>query len=258
MYCYYAFIFYMTGDRLVGVVLHIRYPLYWGIKRAKQLVIFTFVACCLICICMCITFVKMKHCNNLKEYQQVYTMYHVYIPTALDITFLLIAICTYRTLFDKFRTSRRKSTTSYDSAVSPGQEDFFTTSNLFVNSRFHISVLIVTSFLLFKVVPGLIYTCFELTHTPKPYSMLLVLCISFKICDTAEAVTYVFLQRSIKRLLRKKVNSLRTRTKSGDGERPIFELRNMKWSRFVNHICTTLDVLDLGWINRSRTHRTTW
>ena len=49
MYCYYAFIFYITADRLAGIILHIRYPRYWNVLRAKHLP--WYVQVCSLCNC---------------------------------------------------------------------------------------------------------------------------------------------------------------------------------------------------------------
>ena len=196
MYIYYGLMFYLTFDRLAGITLNFRYPLFWDLKKTKYLILSTAIFNVVLFICMSMLHMYLGEDSFVSN--GIYAVYHVYIPTCLDALFLLLAVCTYSIMFRKYVHSRRKCAVATD--LNNGLTYKSATKLLFC-SRFKISLFIISCFLIFSVVPGLTYSVFELLGTRKTFEMRLIVYIMFKICDTAEAIVYVFCQQAARTIL---------------------------------------------------------
>ena len=135
-----------------------------------------------------------------------------YLFLIADFLFILTAIASYVIIFYKYKRTRTQPTFAGIQSLGGNMNknnNFFTT---FVNSRFYISVLLIVSFLLFMVVPDFIYAF--ATPSPSPSEqhnhsstniteqvMSALYGISF-LCD---AVIYIIMQPSVRRLLWRKV-----------------------------------------------------
>ena len=220
-YCYYSFMFFLTSDRLAGIILNFRYPVCWSIRKAKYLVASTIFINLILCVGLSITYGYLGEDKFISYH--IYAIFYTYIPTTLDISFLALAIVTYTVIFIKYSESRRlpsrhksRNTTirksrnrsrylSRNKSTNQPNEGHPTLSRLLFKSRFLISILLISSFLLFSVVPGLIIACFETTSNEMSYILLFCIYISFKVSDAVEAIIYIFLQRKVRKLLLKKI-----------------------------------------------------
>ena len=190
--------------------MNYQYPVYWSINKAKILVKVTIVACFVVNVVITITCFLV----NKEGRYDIYTTYHLYIPTCLDILFLIVTVVTYTFIFIKYRHTRllsaRRTKLYRQSAFNKtylhtNKKEKPTILNLFFGSRFYVAVLITVSFLMFSVAPGLVYSCYQLIGRPIPSMMELCLYVLFKIGDVSEAAIYTFLQRPVRNMLRAKI-----------------------------------------------------
>lgn len=202
--CYYCFMFYLTVDRLAGTMLNFRYPVLWNIRKARFLIVMTISICFIIFTSLVFLHFQFGHEIFIKYH--IYDIFYTYIPSCLDVGFIVLAITTYVVIFMTYTKSSRRSTGRKKSSVAKQDDDYFKIYNLFFNSRFLISIFIIASFLLFSVIPGLTYACFQIIGTRIPDSLLICIYISFKVSDAAESIIYIFLQASVRKLFFKKFN----------------------------------------------------
>lgn len=241
-YCYYSLMFFLTSDRLVGTILNYRYPLCWSIRKAKYLVASTIFINLIICVGLSITHGYLGH-DKFVTYH-IYAVFYTYIPTTLDVAFLVLAVFTYTIIFLKYSKSTRLSS-GRKKSVHPADKGYLTSYSLFFKSRFLVSVFLISSFLLFSVIPGLIYACFEITGNRVPDKLLIYIYISFKVSDAAEAVIYIFLQRAVKKLLLEKIHILK-RYCSGNKEKKkpsdMLVLYRLSWLSFIRQIYDFVEI----------------
>lgn len=274
-YCYYAFMFFLTADRLVGIVLNFKYPIFWDIHKAKHLVAITVIFNVLICLGLSFAYRYLGEEVFRKEF---YDIFYAYVPTILDVGFLVLAVTTYTVIFIQYskssklpdrhmstrhqrnsskkaryisRKSHNNSSSRYNNNSSQRAKSQYsrggsTTSeshlifarsrtnlSLLFRSRFLVSILLISSFLLFSVIPGLLVAYFAFVDATMSEEFLFCVYVSFKVCDGAEAVIYIFLQDNVRKLLLRKLSTLqlcncyRSRAKEGV-EELVLELDNLK------------------------------
>ena len=208
-FMYYWFMFILTIDRLAGTVLNFRYPIHWNLKKAKYLIASAIIINMLICIGMFILYSTLGQ-TKFAQYH-VSAIFYTYIPSGLDLAFLILALTTYSIIFIRYIQSLRRSGRSsrQSSGHSSGQHSISIERKgiipIFFESRFYISVFIILNFLCFSVIPGLVYAYFEVLEKRIPENLLLCIYISFKMLDTGESVIHIFLRRSIRKELTRKM-----------------------------------------------------
>ena len=202
VFVYYWFMFTLTSDRLAATILNFKYRRYWNLKRAKYLIASTIFINISVCIGMFILYSTLGQ----KKFKQYYVsaIFYTYIPSILDLSFLILAIITYSIIFLRYIQSMRqpwrtlKRTSSSQSSRQSLNNKNKDRCSLFFESRFLISLFIILSFVCFSVIPGLVFACFEIVGKQIPEKLLLFVYISFKLSDAVESVIYSFMQRSIK------------------------------------------------------------
>lgn len=201
-YLYFFSMIQITADRLAASLLNVRYKVVCTLYKTKILIVCTWFFCILICLPMITSlyFVYGWHWRR-KDWNKdnpCKTLY-VYIPSILNVSYFLFAIITYVIMFKKFVRSRRSVST-----ISINSSGF----QLFQTSKFYISVLIITSFLLLAVIPNIltsICTYFEIEYTT---GVFVYVSISESLSDTADGVIYVFMYKPVRAILTKKTNSI--------------------------------------------------
>ena len=182
-YNYMVSMYYITGDRLLHIILNVKYPVYWSVGKTKRLSICTWVFCLTINTSLTLVYHFIYKSTMYKD------ILVVYIPCALFIVYVLFAILTYTVMFLKFARSRRNT--------APHSSLF----NIFINSRFFVSLLLISSFLLLTVIPTLIRSFMFLTGNRISKQIYLYVNVSARLSDFIDAIIYIFLQPDIRKLL---------------------------------------------------------
>jgi hypothetical protein len=188
-YNYMLSMFYITGDRLLHIILNLRYPVYWSIGKTKRLLICTWVFCLTISTSLILVYHFIFKSAMIK-YEVYLDIIRLYIPFTLYIISLLFAIVTYTVMFLTFARSRSNT-------IAP-QSSLF---NIFINSRFFICVLLMTSFLLLTVIPNLIRLFAFATSITLSKQVWLYIFLSTLLSDFIDAIVYIFLQPDVRKLL---------------------------------------------------------
>lgn len=205
----FSFVFYMnmiyiTVDRLLDILLNLRYPVYWDEYKAITLLKVTWFMGIVI---VAITFVC---CYGYDQWVWESVMFEFLYPF-LEIAFMVLAVFTYIFIFRKFKQSQLPPVhLQYDKSVSTTKKTKRQNSTFeaFKNSRFYISVLLILTFILFMIVPDLAYL-FICILPKRESELILTICwIVYGIANICDAFIYIYLQAEVKELLVKKVRRL--------------------------------------------------
>ena len=191
-YNYMFSMFYITGDRLLHIILNVRYPVYWSVGKTKTLLICTWVFGLIISTSLTLEF-HFIYKPAMYKYRLHVEILVVYIPCALYVIYVLFAIVTYTVMFLKFARSRRNTNARESSLFK-----------IFINSRFFVSVLLITSFLLLAVFPYLICSFMFLTGIILSKQIILCTIVLYRLSDFIDAIIYIFLQPHVRKLLLQK------------------------------------------------------
>lgn len=187
----------LTGDRLLCVGF--KYAKAWSIEKCINILKCTWTFNVMISVAMVLfTYFYLDNIELSRRFDYILT---VYIPTTLFITFLVFAVVTYSIMFSQFFTSSRvtqRNRTASQSSI------MYT----FSQSKFFMSLIIITAFLVLMVIPGLIATIKILHGKPLERWYQIYLNISVTLNDTADGLIYVFFQPDVKRLLITKIGEL--------------------------------------------------
>ena len=203
---YFLAMTYLTVDRLLHVLLHMKYSMFWTINKARKLLIVT----CMVNFTISVTFaLTFYFTRSDRSYGLIVKkMFYIYIPTVLYTIFLILAVVSYIIMFLKFANSRRV-TTERD-PEDPRQS----LGRIFLNSRFFISIMLVLSYLILMIIPSLIRTFYFITGTRVPKLVNVYIDISITLSDTADGIIFIFMNPSVRTLLLKKLSSLFNRNTS--------------------------------------------
>ena len=200
IYLYISAIFYLTADRLFCVLLNIRYPILWTHKKARNLIIITWIVNLLICL---VTSLIFYFSPQMISGGTFYGIIGILAPTVLLCSFLVFAVIAYTIMFWKYASSRRKISL----ARNPGahQESLF---RIFRNSRFFMSMILITSSLVLAVIPTLIYALMKITNNKIALTFSQFHNFCSMLSDTADGIIYIMLQPSVRTLIHQKLHSV--------------------------------------------------
>lgn len=186
----------LTGDRLLS--MRTGYGKDWSLRRRINIIRLSWALNIMasVGIFFYMYFFRIEN-NTAYSIDNIIT---IYIPTSLFIAFLVFAVFTYTIMFYKFFASNQiihqKSTSVLET---------------FRQSKFFISVIIVSTFLFLMVIPGLVATVMIIGGNPPHPMFVIYLNISVTLNDTTDGLIYVFLQPDVKRLFKEKLSSVFTR-----------------------------------------------
>ena len=128
----------------------------------------------------------------------VIKIFDTYIPPTLEVTYLIFAVVTYLVMFSKYVQSKRTFEQSDSSAIT-----------LFLHSRFFIPVLLISSYLIFTVIPTIIVIVWWWTSPNYAVEAfrIFVMCtkISVRLSCTVQAFIYLFIKPQVRTLFFRKV-----------------------------------------------------
>ena len=188
---------YITLDRLLNILLSLRYKIYCTETKAKHLLQVTWIVALLICTSVSLTY----HFNGY-IWQTTFFMY-VY-PT-FDFAFIILALITYVFIFLKYRKSRRKYFQSYSQPNIKRDSTF----KIFRKSNFFIPVLLISTFVIFLLIPDLVYLFYGIVGNNESDTLFATCDVSYAISNLADGWIYIFMQKSIKAMLWTKMTNLK-------------------------------------------------
>ena len=131
----------------------------------------------------------------------------VYIISAKSIAFITVSIGTYNVLFWKFKKSR-DTIRQFQISDDTGRNEP-SALQMFRNSRFYVSVLIIFTYLLFNTIPYCVFTFLiengYLTNKNHITTESSIAGFMLHLGYTSDAVIYIFLQSNVRKTLSKMV-----------------------------------------------------
>ena len=174
----YMIMMFITVDRLMAVVLSLKYRQYWTAGRTRTIIFITWVLGATLTIFFVI-------CNRYLGpwYRQIEV---VYFKVVFSVLYILVALITYAVIFWKYKISRGLS----------GPQDVLINGTRNRPSRFYVALLIILSFLMFNIVP---FCTFAVSHKYTTEIPSLLEGILIHLGCIADALIYIFLQRDVRK-----------------------------------------------------------
>ena len=144
----------------------------------------------------------------------------LFIYPTFNTVFLCVAVLTYAFIFIKYKQSRLPPV-PYPAVSRPCEMNAF---RIFKRSRFYIPVLLITTYIFFMCVPAFVQTVHVAMGNGHDYDVIInnVLRILWSMSYLMDAIIYIFLKKSVRRLLKLKLFSLLQKTPiSGRSERRV-------------------------------------
>lgn len=186
---FFCIMFSLTIDRLLGIQLGIRYPLFCTNRRMHKFICSTWFVNINILIAFALVY-------RFTGYRQFVIYFYFYIDVILGIIFLTFSIFTYIYIFVKYKNSSKR--------LHRGNGQCHN-SSILRNTNYSLSVWIVCSFLVLYVIPDILYTALSLNHI-KMEGLFIYIGLSKILSDSLDAVLYIFLQKRVRDLLKKKLH----------------------------------------------------
>lgn len=193
---YYFNMFYLTIDRLLNVLLNAKYKVYWDETKAMYLVQITWIIGLVASICISVAY------NYTKFYWEV--VYWVYFYPTLDVIFIVLALITYSVLFWKYNMSQNFRAKNKGKLARNRLENSF---QAFRRSRFYIAVLLILSFVVLVLIPHIVGFVYAYIHQEQAEMVISICWLLYLTSDLINAWVYIFVQRSIRTLLWKKLRT---------------------------------------------------
>ena len=197
----------LTSDRLAATVLNIKYKVVCTTRRAKIICFSSWFFSVIVLVpvltgMMSVTAAEEMDSNSVKRKILIYTF------LVMHVFYLVFAIISYAIMFTTFVRSRSQSISS-SSGDTATQRSFL---YWFTHSKFYVSLILITSFLIFSVFPIIYLVC------ARAYSWNLdvanYILMKTYLSDTVDAFVYFFLYVPVRRLLFQRMQSMRVTIKS--------------------------------------------
>ena len=215
-FIYYSDMTYITIDRLMIMALNTEYSVHWNEKKAKCLLLGTWLLGTLIATTVTI-------CNVLLDFQWESIFFKYFYPI-VEFLFIVLALTTYGFIIRKYRqkalmmatTSRKPGNCSrkpggnfisqFTMCVYCANRSHNETFRSIKKSVFCIPVLLITTFLIFMVIPDLIYLFVAIIQN-HPSELLSEACwLSYAVSNLIDVSIYIFLQRDVRKFLKQKMS----------------------------------------------------
>ena len=231
---YYCDMMYLTLDKLMDIVLNIKYSLYWNVRRARLLLTMTWVI-------GLSSSVVVSVCHYYFKFDWK-SAFFVYFYPIIEFAFILLAVVTYGFIFRKYTQAHRRIPGVSGVSLNLTNSRYNASAwQLFRRSRFYIPVLLIVTFLVFFVVPDLTYLFIGIIQNKRSKLLLTICWICYAISNIIDAYIYIFVQKSVRKAL---FNKLPFCKKCFDKFRrsDIDEGRGLRYSK----PCTDIEVVHGG------------
>ena len=195
---YYLDMMYLTMDRLLNILLSLKYPQYWNETRAKYLLITTWLVGIVITTGMVIVYIFFSFPWEVTFYKYIYP--------ALEFLYIIIAFATYYVIFRKYNKSQvRLSVISLSTA---NQSTTVRKRNIcaeFRKSFFLIPVLLISTYLIFMIIPDMTYLFVAVINNQHSNDLSNACWISYAISNLLDAGIYIYFHDDVRKFLIKKM-----------------------------------------------------
>lgn len=231
-FVFHASMIFITFDRLLELLLNIRYPVYWNEEKTKLLLLCTwlFGACISITVC-CLSGIRTVAFDWEKYF------FTFFFPS-IEIIFVVLAIATYTFIFRKFKKTRQvpavyipKNTVLQSPALNNEDKNICDESEknnknsskvpqnkkkvtqsvsscrIFIKSKFFIPVLLILTFFIFVIGADLMQLIIFVIQKKNEETIGYMISISYTISNLIDAWIYIFLQREVRTLFMRKLYS---------------------------------------------------
>lgn len=206
---YFLSMIYLTIDRLLEIVLCLKYHMYCTVPRTQRILVLTWVITVGIGLMLCLIhgYTNADLINPLVKF--VYPVF--------EIVFIIIAFITYGFLFHKYRMSRIPPAQVIGGGGGRVVQRQPTVLEVFQTSRFHVPMCLIASFLVFITIADLMYS-FGIANGYNKTTLANDICrISIVIGCLIDAIIYIFLNPIVLNLLLKKLRNYRRLNRIGIG-----------------------------------------
>ena len=179
---YFTTMIYLTMDKLFDVLLNIRYLLYWNELRTRSLLLGTW--------CLSLMSALGASITYYFTHFDVHEKLDLYVYPTLNTIFIVTALLTYGFIFRKYKQTR------IPPVPLPVSEE----------SRFYIPVLLISTYIVFMCIPSFTQTIHVALGYKHDYDVIInnVLRILWSMSYLSDAIIYIFLRKSVRRLLQAK------------------------------------------------------
>jgi len=185
---YLLMMIYITIDRLLEVYLNIKYPLYCKEKHAKRLIVLTWFTSAGLTLG-----VSLAHKMSNFAYKEPFFAY-VLLP--LSVIFVSSAICTYISIFRKYRQTRVHPVHSVRIGNTRNGVNTFT---VFRRSKFYVPVLLISTFIFFVEIPSLVYIVLSFIYSEHSYILESSYEMFMAISTLSDFFIYIFFQSDVRK-----------------------------------------------------------
>ena len=234
-FVFYIDMIYLTLDRLMVIMLNLKYTKYWNEKKAKYLLLVTWIIAFTIAVTVAITY-------SLFNFEWMPFFFKYFYPT-IEFVFILLALSVYSFIFFKYQKSQksvsfplrepsertmqvgtlRKIFNSKKYSIKNNKVSNFTK---FKKSVFYIPILLITTFLMFITIPDLTYLFVAIINN-NPSQILSTACwISYGVSNLLDAWIYIYLQHNVRNFM-KKIFKIRRRGGSRKCETFVINYSNL-------------------------------
>jgi len=198
---------FITLDRLMEILLNIKYPVYWNDEKARKLLIGMWAFNALLTLV-----IGLLHALVGFQWEN---FFFTYFYPFIEFVFVGLALATYLFIFKKFSTSRTfpaiqlmhmGGAVGGQSGGRPRQRR--NSMQTFRRSKFFIPVLLILTFLVFIVSADLTFLFVAVIGGKDSSILRAVLAISYCLSNLTDAWIYILLESEVKSLLFRKLHTI--------------------------------------------------
>ena len=187
----------LTLDRLMNIVIGMRYSAYWTAEKTKIMLIIFWIIHFLWSLANVVIY-------YFKGAAWVYNATIAYAGLVKSIVFIMLAAVTYSVIFWKYKKSR-ESLRRFQSPDNMEINKYSSSLQIFRKSRFYVSVLIIFTYLLFIIIPYCVFAFLsandKLLKKKTTTTEFNIAEILIHLSYTSDAIIYIFLQSDVRKTL---------------------------------------------------------
>ena len=203
-FAYTSLMIFITVDRLLEIFLNIKYPLYCTAAREKWML----VAMWLTALFILVTVIVLSLMNDYNFQYEIPVMLYLIFP--LSISFNILAIVAYVLIFRKYKRSR----ITQPARVSSRAELTESAWSVFRNSNFFVSVLLITTYIVFVQIPGGVWFVISFLKKDRSDLLVAVRAISYDVSNIFDVYIYVFYDAAVRQYFSSKLRRWKILRKS--------------------------------------------
>ena len=195
-FCLYMWMLYITIDRVFSVLLSLKYSIFWSTRKAKFLVFVTWMLALTVFVYFIVMFALQKRNGNDFFQTANYTV------MVLDFSFVVTAATSYIIIFGKYKKSLLNRFLQRSQRKS--EEGSQSLWKIFRRSRFYVSVMLISAYIVFTILPDLLWTF----GVVEKHNIQFLMTIMYATSHLADGVIYIFMHDRVKKMLHRKLRRI--------------------------------------------------